>query len=350
MAKKSAYAKDVLPALQWLAAEKKNVPKTVCAVFGDDAYLRRTVLAQIPKAFSDEDDFEPAIYDANGTPWSRISEELSTFSLFSSSQRLVLLNDAEDFLQKNREVLEAYALAPFETGVLVLELKTCAANTRFYKLLAENGLLIDCRHPTEREIQTWVSEQAKSKYHFTIQPTAAELLVTQIGDEMGLLDQELAKLALLTDGDAPITPNQVRKNSGSWRTQTVWTLVDCILDGQAPEALKYLGQLLDSGEAPIAILAQISSSLRRLSTAVRVILSDGKAGRKASLSSALTAAGVNRYFLEKSAGQLRRLGVARAVRLLDELVALDFDLKGDSSIPPRLLLERFILRNTIRLR
>lgn len=376
MAKKtSPYAKDVIPALTWLAEPQKSVPQTVCAVFGDDAYLRRTVLARLPQLFQsekgeykgeeinekkkgerkerkgggeEESGFEPAQFDANFTPWSRVSEELMTFALFGPSVKLVILSDADDFLTKNRDALEAYAAAPSETGILVLELKALAANTRFYKLLAENGLLIDCRHPQTYEIQKWVVDSARQKHHFTIQPAAAELLITQIGDEMGLLDQELAKLALLVENDAPVTPELVRKNSGSWRTQTVWTLIDCILDGHAQEALQYLGQLLDAGEAPIAITAQISSSLRRLAAAMRIIASDEKAGRRPSLSGALTAAGVNRYFLEKSAAQLRRLGRYRGEHLLEWLVALDFDLKGNSPLPPRLLLERFILRLTIK--
>jgi len=337
-------------ALDWLAHPEKLVPKGVCAVFGEESFLRRSVLAQIPASVAQSfgetpDALEPAEFDGNVTPWKNVVEELTTFSLFGPPCRLVILNNAEDFITKNRDLLEKYAAEPAEAGILVLELKSFPSNTRLFKLVEGNGVLINCKPLNEKgELPAWVCETAKKKHHFTIQPSAAALLVSQIGTEMGILDQELSKLALSVENGQPVTEIQVRQNSGSWRMQTVWTLVDCILDGRAKEALQYLGQLLDSGEAPIAILAQISSSLRRLAMAVRIIQEDERMGRRPDVNNALTVAGVNRYFLQKTSTQLKRLGRERGKKLLPWLVELDFQLKGESAMPDRLLLERFILR------
>ncbi len=361
MAKKtvSSWSENRLPALQWLAEPEKHVPATVCAVFGEESYLRRQVMGKLPEVFArtlgeyeegpdgceNPEDFEPICFDAGTVSWKRVWEEISTFSLFGVSRRLVVLNDADDFIAKNRDSLEKYAESPAETGVLALELKNFPANTRLFKLLEGNGLLIDCRPLNEQnELPRWVCETALKKHGFKIQPQAASLLVSQIGAEMGLLDQELAKLALLAEKGETVTEVHIRKSSGSWRMQTVWTLVDCILDGQAKDALQYLGQLLDSGEAPIAILAQIASSMRRLAAATRLILEDERAGRRPNMDEALTEAGVNRYFLQKTSLQLRRLGREKGTRLLEWMLELDFALKGESSLSDRLLLERFILR------
>lgn len=339
-----------ISALDWLAHPEKLVPKGVCAVFGEESFLRRTVLAKIPSVVAESlqekpDALAPAEFNGSVVPWKEVVEELTTFSLFGPPCRLVILNNAEDFITKNRELLEKYAAEPVEMGILVLELKSFPTNTRLFKLVEGNGTLISCKPLNEKgELPAWVCETAKKKYNFTIQPSAAALLVSQIGTEMGILDQELSKLALTVGKDEPVTEVQVRQNSGSWRTQTVWTLVDCILDGCAKEALQYLGQLLDSGEAPIAVLAQISSSLRRLATAVRIIEEDERMGRRPDLNAALTTAGVNRFFLQKTAAQLKRLGRERGKKLLPWLVELDFQLKGESAMPDRFLLERFILR------
>lgn len=361
MAKKSvsSWSETRLPALQWLDEPEKHVPATVCAVFGEESFLRRQVMGKLSEVFArtlseggdgasggeNLDDFKPISFDSGTVSWKRVWEELSTFSLFGASRRLVVLNDADDFISKNREALEKYAEFPAETGVLVLELKSFPANTRLFKLFEGNGLLIDCRPLNEQnELPRWVCETALKKFHFRIQSQAASLLISQIGSEMGLLDQELAKLALLVEEGETITEAHIRKSSGSWRMQTVWTLVDCILDGQAREALQYLGQLLDSGEAPIAILAQMASSMRRLAAATRLILEDERAGRRPNVDNALTEVGVNRYFLQKTSLQLRRLGRERGMRLLEWMLELDFALKGESSLADRLLLERFVLR------
>ena len=143
------------------------------------------------------------------------------------------------FTEGQQAALEKYAADPVEMGILVLELKSFPTNTRLYKLVEGNGTLINCKPLNEKgELPAWVCETAKKKYKFTIQPSAAALLVSQIGTEMGILDQELSKLALTVEKDQPVTEAQVRQNSGSWRTQTVWTLVDCILDGRAKDALQ----------------------------------------------------------------------------------------------------------------
>lgn len=358
---KTSVSENQISALQWLARSEKFVPRTVCAVFGEESYLRRQVLDRMPAVFAQDlqngedsggmlggggtEEFEPAEFDANVTPWKRIIEELSTFSMFGPSRRLVILNDADDFVSKNRERLEEYAATPLETGVLVLELKSFPSNTKLFKLVEGNGLLVDCRPLNEKqELPRWVCETAREKHHFTIQSGAASLLISQVGTEMGLLNQELGKLALTVEKDVPVTELDIRQKTGTWRTQTVWTLVECILEGQAKESLQYLGQLLEAGEAPIAILAQISSSMRRLAAATRFILEDEKAGKRPNADEALTRAGVNRYFLQKTSAQLRRLGRERGEQLLAWLVELDFALKGASAVSDRLLLERFVLR------
>ena len=356
MAKKTASSSSAIPALKWLAIPEQTLPQTVACVFGDEPFLRKEVLAKMKELLTqcapEGTDFTVTEFDGPTLTWSKLQDEVSTFSMFGPSLRLVIVNNADmaiqhspnSFLSKNRDALEQYVAAPSETAILVLEMQSCASNTRLYKGLAERGLLVDCKAPGAAELLNWVVRVAQSKHQFRISNEAAQLLIEQVGNEMGLLDQELARLALLAEPGKPMGPDAIRKNTGTWRTQTAWDLIDCILDGNAPNALKFLGQLLDAGEEPIAILAQISSNLRRLASATRLILSAEADGQRISVKEALSQAGVNGYFLDKTAQQLGKLGRNRGKKLLDWIVELDFDMKGDSTLPKRLLLERFVLR------
>jgi DNA polymerase-3 subunit delta len=121
-------------------------------------------------------------------------------------------------------------------------------------------------------------------------------------------------------------------------------MLDFALDGKAREALQQIDRLLTSGDAPIKLLAQISASLRRLAAATRLILQAEAAGRRTGVGPALQQAGVNKFFLQKVEGQLRRLGRQRGSQLYRWLLEADLDLKGDSQMPPRLILERLIVR------
>jgi DNA polymerase-3 subunit delta len=121
-------------------------------------------------------------------------------------------------------------------------------------------------------------------------------------------------------------------------------MLDTALDGDAGGAMLHLERLLAAGEQPIAVLGQISASLRRLAAATRLVLQAEAAGRKIALPEALERAGLRPFLLSKAERQLRRLGRHRGARLYRWLLEADLDLKGASAVPPRLILERLIVR------
>ena len=68
------------------------------------------------------------------------------------------------------------------------------------------------------------------------------------------------------------------------------------------------------------------------------------AGRRLSLRDALQQAGVNSFFLQKTERQLKLLGRHRGAQVYRWLLQADLDLKGDSAMPPRIIIERLIVR------
>jgi DNA polymerase-3 subunit delta len=164
---------------------------------------------------------------------------------------------------------------------------------------------------------------------------------------MGLLDQELAKLAAAA-GQSAITAELVQQLVGGWRAKTAWDMLDAALEGRTKQALVELDRLLLSGEMPIAILGQIAASLRRFAAAARHIEQAEAAGRKTSLRQALEAAGVKPvpFIMNKAEAQLKQLGRQRAGQLLSWLLEADLALKGGSSSPPkaRIVLEQLLVR------
>jgi DNA polymerase III delta subunit len=107
-----------------------------------------------------------------------------------------------------------------------------------------------------------------------------------------------------------------------------------------------LDRLLLAGEAPVALLAQISASLRLLAAAARIVVQAETARRAISLRQALQQAGVKPFLLGKIEPQLRKLGRTRAGQLYRWLLEADLALKGSSSSPARsrLVLETLIVR------
>jgi DNA polymerase-3 subunit delta len=331
-------------AIDYLGHPDKYPPKPVCVAFGDDSFLRRQVLLGLRQAVlgGDEGDFSLTSFEGSTAEFRTVAKELLTLAMFGS-RRLVVVDEADDFVSRYREALEDYVARPGRSGILLLDVKSWPGNTRLAKAVDSQGLAVDCRAPTDKLID-WLSNWAMQTHESQLSPGAANLLVEMVGPELGLLDQELAKLALMTGDDKRITPEMVQKMGGGWRAKTTWVMLDLALDGKVTEALRQIDRLLADNEAPIGLFAQISASLRRLAAATRLILQAEAAGRRIGVGPALERAGVNKYFLKKTEAQLKRLTRQRGSQLYRWLLDADLDLKGDSQMPPRLILERLIVR------
>jgi DNA polymerase-3 subunit delta len=290
-----------------------------------------------------------------------LRDELDTVSLFASdSPRLVIVRDADPFVEKNRQALERLIEAHGGVGgatICVLDANSVAANTRVYKLCAEHGLVIDARIPTEgksarvdqgrlsRFIVGWLAPRHALK----LDGSAAAALLELVGPNLAAIDSSLAKLALypLPSGQKVVTSSQVEQIVGGWRNKTVWQVIDAVADGEAGEALRQLDHLLASGEDPLGLLPQLSWALRRLGVATQLYQQLEDRGEKASLTQCLQRAGVKSFpgELAKCERQLKRLGRHRASRLLDRLLSADLKLKGTHSNEHRArwVLEELIL-------
>lgn len=335
-----------LHATDYLQDPAKHAAGPVCAMFGDEAFLKRQVLLRLREQVlgGGEGDFSFSSKEGPNSELRDVMDDLATIAMFGGGKRMIVVEEADDFVTRYRSELEDYVAKPKSSGVLVLQLKTFPANTRLYKAVAATGLLVDCSAPTPAKLTKWLTAWATQAHGAQLPGAAAEVMLDLVGAELGLIDQELAKLALLAGEDKKITAEMIREHVGSWRTKTAWDMLDAILDGDVRQAMHQLDRLLAAGENPIAILAQVSATLRRLAAATRLVIAADTAGRRISPRDALQQSGVKPFVLEKTERQLRKLGRQRGSQLYQWLVDADLDLKGASAMPPRTVLERLFLR------
>ena len=335
----------VTQALDFLDRPAKAVPG-VCVVFGDEAFLKQESLEHLRAAVLSEEDGEFSLSEFLGddAQVSEVFDCLSTVALFGGGRRLVVVREADSFVSRFRSQLEGYVAQPKGSGVLVLEVESWPSNTKLAKAVSAEGLSIECKTPTKQQIAKWLVARAAKKHQAKLDRQAAELLLDTIEPELGLLDQELAKLALAAGVDGTIDARLVRELVGGWLTKTTWDMLDLAAAGNAGEAILQLDRLLAAGENPIAILAQIGSSLRRFAATARIVERDQLAGRRTSLRQALERAGVRSFVIGKAETQLRQLGRDRSRRLYRQLLEADLAFKGASSSPARarIVLERLI--------
>ncbi|HEX3659466.1 MAG TPA: DNA polymerase III subunit delta [Pirellulales bacterium] len=337
---------ETLTALEILADDSAlgTVPAVV-AVFGDEAFLKREVRQHVERAVLGGDDAEMSLTRLSGDKLELrdVLDELSTMALFGSGRRLVWIEEADDFVSRYRGELEDYVSRPSSGGVLVLDVASWPTNTRLAKSVSATGLAIDCKPPAANSVLKWLVAWARQRHGAQLDRRAAEELLEMIGPELGLLDQELAKLASAAS-DNKITSQLVDELVTGGRAKTTWEMLDAAASGDARTALAQLDQLLRAGENPIGLLAQMGSSLRRFAAATRAIEAAEQAGRRMNVRSALESAGFKPFLLGKAEGQLKKLGRQRGGQLLRWLLEADLGLKGASSASGRVVLEQLVVR------
>jgi DNA polymerase-3 subunit delta len=337
---------ELISALDFLAAKTEPTKVPVIVTCGDEPFLKRLVLQHLRQALlkDDESDFSLAQLDGEECEWRDVNDELSTVALFGGSQRVVIVRDADDFVSKHRSQLEDYVAKPKSTGVLILDVTSWPSNTRLYKAVIASGQTIDCGTPKEPTIIKWATSWAKSEYKAKLDRPAAEQLLSIIGPQLGRIDQELAKLAARVGHDGTISADLVDDMVGGWRTKQTWDMLDAALAGNAREALSQLDKLILSGEEPIGLLAQMSTSMRRLAAAARLFDQGERTGRRTTLRQALETVGVKGFVLGKTEEQLKRVGRQRATQLYRWLIDTDLALKGTASQKHR---ARFMLEQLV---
>jgi DNA polymerase-3 subunit delta len=327
-----------MDSLAFLQTAQGQQVQPVYVLHGDEEFLKRQVLAALRLLVleSEENSFGLSCFTGDQAVFATIHDELATLP-FIGRRRLVVVESADHFVTNARSLLEKYVNEPTATGVLVLVVKTFPPTTRLAKLIPA-GASIQCKALAPQRLPSWCTQWALAKHGKKLSSPAAQLLVDLVGTEMGLLDQELDKLAVYVGSAKSIEADDVNKLVGSSRAESTWKMLDAIGTGQPEQALRILGRLFDQGEEPIRMLGAFSLQLRRLAQLAR-LMQQGM-----TLAAATQEAGIP-YFAQRTAEQqLRHVGRQRTDQLYEWLLEADLGLKGSSQLPPRIVLERLVVR------
>jgi DNA polymerase III subunit delta len=322
----------------------KTPPATVGAVavlFGEESYLKRLAFERLCRIVLGEDDDDERLgltrFAGDQVDLKTVCDELRTVSMWGTN-RLVAVDDADRFVSQNREGLEKYLQKPARNSLLVLDVKAWPKTTRLAKAVPKVGLDLECAPLSGNDLVRWIADTAKNAHGKSLSRDAAGLIRELAGDDLGLLEQELAKLSAYVGERKSIEIADVQALVGGWATETTWSIAAAIRRGEAGEALDLLGQLLAAGESPHKIFGGLTFVFRRLAQAVE------RASQGTPLDRALAEAGVFPRELGESAAYLRRLGRAEAQRLSERLLGTDRALKGAVIMPERDALEMLIVQ------
>lgn len=213
--------------------------KPVYALVGGDTFMQLQALAEIVKAAPK--DVQRIDLDGESADLAAVLDELRSFAMFSSA-KLVVVRNAKDWISKYREPLENYVAKPAGGSTLVLRVETLPRNQKIYKLITTHGEVRDCTPPSD--LPKWIIDRAKRAHQLILTPDAARLMADLVGPDPGRLDNELAKLALQTDGRADA--DAVARSVSFQREQEMWEMTGELAAGRGAEAVRRWRELMQT--------------------------------------------------------------------------------------------------------
>jgi DNA polymerase-3 subunit delta len=198
-----------------------------------------------------------------------ILDELRT-KPFLGPRKLVLVRDAESFLDKNAEVLGDVFKSSPPVGVFVVTVRKLEAQKAGAKLVKKHAVAVSCARLYEDRVPGWATMRAR-KYGKRIAFPAAQRLVGAVGADLQRVDNELQKLAIYV-GDRPsIEAADVEALVGADRSRTVFELADAVGRKRLADALRIARHLLHEGDRPPTLISQIHRHFRRIMLAKELL-------------------------------------------------------------------------------
>jgi len=261
---------------QFKTVLEKDKKFPIYVFFGDEEFFINEALLTV-KAHSLKG-ADPSIslveFKGDETSGGVIFDELRTLPFFASKNKLVVVEEAEDFVEKNRENLEKYLQTPASHASLALVCDKWDKRTKLATLVDKVGISIECKKLKDHLLPNWIPTRAKH-YKKNISSVAAQKLVEDVGNNLAIIDKHLEKLSIYLGEKATIDERDVDALVGVDRNRTVFELTNAVAQRNVMLAIKILGQMLIHGEDSVRIISLLSWQIKRLWRAKQILNQGG---------------------------------------------------------------------------
>lgn len=243
--------------------------------------------------------------------------------------RLVILEGCQRLAKAVSEPLVEYLKDPCSSTVCLIVADSLAKNTRLYKAVAkiDKRAVVDCSTMKRWELPKRVQQMA-SQHGKTISVAAAEELVSRSGEDTRMLDNDLKKLASMTDA-----PQIELADVERWIVRTAevqpWDFLNAVSARDMRRSME-LFNLLPS-KSYVWTYTLLCGRIRELICAKAL---DAR-GQGRELAATL---GLQGWQVKNHLGWARRFGMGELLSALEEAVDVESALKGSADSKTALLL------------
>lgn len=197
--------------------------------------------------------------------WNLLLDAGNSMSLFAEKRILELRLPTGKPGKVGSQVLQEYAQRPPEDTVLIIssgKLEGSAKNTKWFKTLDQQGIVIQCWPINAEQLPGWISQRLQAK-GISADREAIQLLTDRVEGNLLAAAQEVDKLFLLY-GAAKLNFEQVASAVADSARYNIYDLVDSALQGDVSRASRIVSGLKSEGVEPVLMLWALSREVRMI--------------------------------------------------------------------------------------
>ena len=311
----------------------------VYVVSGDEPLLVQEACDAIRKAARDQGYTQREVLDAeSGFNWGHLTAATQSMSLFGERKILDLRVNGKLGKDGSQALCDYCDRANEDTLLLVqcARLDRSAQRAKWVKAVEKHGAMLQIWPIDRQQLPRWLQQRAQT-LGLNIDRTGISLLAERVEGNLLAAAQEIEKLRVLV-GDQAVSGDAVNSLVASSARYDVFKLIDCVLLGQLPSALKMLRSLRNEGAEAIPLMGAITREIRNLYQCAQMI------NRGNGIERVLDSAGVwdKRKPLYKQA--LGRVNEAELAELLQLAQDIDLSLKGQRDGQPWEMIDQLVCR------
>lgn len=305
-------------------------------LYGIEEYLIKKELDKIKSQFDIND---ISFYDMDNIKLNDIVDDANSMSLFSTS-RLIIIDNSYIFttLSKKRDdikYLENYINNPNKntTLVFIINNETLDNRKKIVSLIKEKGNVIEFN--SNFDINSIVKEMFGN---YQIDSNDIRFLISRVGNNLNLLNQEINKIKTYKCDDLKINRNDIINLTHKTVDIDIFHLIENIILNNKDKALESYYEMIKVGEEPIKIIVMLSNQFRLMYQVKKL------SSKRNSISDIMKILGQKKYTIEKALEKSRKYNEDIILKKLYQLADLDIKIKS-GMINKNIALELFILDN-----
>jgi len=322
---------------------KKGQFKPIYWLEGEEPFFIDQVMDYAEKKILNESEaaFNLTTFYGRDADWVDVVNACRRYPMFAERQ-VVVLREAQTM--KEIERLESYMENPLNSTILVIGYKDKKLDGRkkMAQHLKKKGELVTTKKLWENQLPDWITSLIRDK-GLTMEPKAVQLLVSNIGNDLGRIANEVNKVTINLDGRTHITLDDIEKFVGISKEYNALELQSALTHRNLTRCLQII-QYFEGNPKSLPIQQLLPSLYSFFSKAY--IIFGVNTNNEYELSQILGYKGPNSYVKDiiQCARSFRQKGVEDAIMLLHEYNLKSIGIHSSSTTSSASLLKEMIVK------